>query len=59
MRENRFIRLASARPERYGKYLNGWMNRIESLRSVVTAYSKMPDADKAKVASAQNQKPTT
>jgi len=50
MREDRFIRLASARPERYGKYLNGWINRINSLRSVVTEYAKTTDAEKIKTA---------
>jgi lysozyme family protein len=52
MREDRFIRLASARPERYGKYLNGWINRVNSLRSVVTEYAKTIDADKVKTAAA-------
>jgi lysozyme family protein len=35
MRSNRYNRLSSLRPERYGKYLKGWMNRIENLRSAV------------------------
>lgn len=35
MRSNRYNRLSSIRPERYGKYLKGWMNRIENLRSAV------------------------
>jgi lysozyme family protein len=54
MREDRFIRLASARPERYGKYLNGWINRVNSLRSVVTEYAKTTDVDKVKMAAAPN-----
>jgi lysozyme family protein len=34
-RSQRYNRLSSIRPERYGKYLKGWMNRIENLRSMV------------------------
>ncbi len=56
MREDRFIRLASARPERYGKYLNGWMNRIESLRTVVAQSSNAPDSENTNISSARNQK---
>jgi hypothetical protein len=58
MREDRFTRLATVRPEIYGKYLKGWMNRIESLRSVVAQYSNSSDADKTGISSAQNQKTT-
>jgi lysozyme family protein len=54
MREDRFIRLASVRPERYGKYLNGWINRVNSLRSVVKEYAETCDADKVKTAAAPN-----
>ncbi|HTZ16976.1 MAG TPA: glycosyl hydrolase 108 family protein [Dissulfurispiraceae bacterium] len=56
MREERFSRLAAARPDRYGKYLNGWMNRIESLRSVVAQCSNMSDMEKTRISSAPNQK---
>jgi len=35
MREQRYVRLASAKPEVYAKYLKGWKNRINSLRTVV------------------------
>jgi hypothetical protein len=38
LREQRYINLASTKPEVYGKYLQGWKNRIKSLQSVVTAH---------------------
>ncbi|HEY3277237.1 MAG TPA: glycosyl hydrolase 108 family protein [Syntrophorhabdaceae bacterium] len=39
-REQRYTRLAEARPEAYGKYLKGWKNRINSLKNVVAQYNK-------------------
>ena len=51
MREDRFIRLASVKPARYGKYLNGWINRVNDLRSIATEYAKTTDVDKVKTAS--------
>jgi len=38
LREQRYVRLAALRPEVYGKYLNGWKNRVNSLRAMVTEY---------------------
>jgi len=43
LREQRYVRLATARPEVYGKYLQGWKNRIKGLETMVAAYMK-PDA---------------
>jgi len=40
MREQRYVRLAKARPELYAKYLNGWKNRVNSLRAVVNEHSR-------------------
>jgi lysozyme family protein len=40
LREQRYVKLASAKPEVYGKYLQGWKNRITSLQSVVAAHVK-------------------
>ena len=38
LREQRYARLAEIRPEQYGKYLNGWNNRIKNLRTMVAQY---------------------
>ncbi|MFQ3574008.1 MAG: glycosyl hydrolase 108 family protein [Thermodesulfovibrionales bacterium] len=35
LREARFKRLAELRPERFAKYLKGWLNRVENLRTIV------------------------
>ncbi|OPY01247.1 MAG: hypothetical protein A4E61_01729 [Syntrophorhabdus sp. PtaB.Bin184] len=40
IREQRYVRLASAKPQVYAKYLKGWKNRINSLRTVVAEYEK-------------------
>jgi lysozyme family protein len=40
MREQRYVRLASAKPQVYGKYLKGWKNRINSLRTVVAEHER-------------------
>jgi len=40
LREQRYVRLASAEPEVYGKYLQGWKNRIKSLQSMVAAHAR-------------------
>lgn len=34
MRAQRYTRLAELRPDRYGRYLKGWMNRIADLRNI-------------------------
>lgn len=39
LREQRYKRLASARPQLYAKYLKGWMNRITGLKGIVTDYA--------------------
>jgi len=40
MREQRYVRLASAKPQVYAKYLKGWKNRINSLRTVVAEHDR-------------------
>jgi len=37
LRLERYNRLAKLRPERYGKYLNGWTNRIKSLKVIANS----------------------
>jgi lysozyme family protein len=39
-REQRYVKLVSTKPEVYGKYLQGWKNRITSLQSMVAAHVK-------------------
>ncbi len=38
LRAQRYARLAERKPERYAKYMKGWMNRVEHLRSMVAQY---------------------
>lgn len=38
LREERFKKLAELRPERFSKYLKGWLNRVENLRTLVKEY---------------------
>jgi lysozyme family protein len=38
LREQRYVRLASAQPDVFGKYLQGWKNRIQSLQRMVAAH---------------------
>ncbi|MBP6941003.1 MAG: hypothetical protein KBB65_04450 [Syntrophorhabdaceae bacterium] len=38
LREQRYVRLATLRPEVFGKYLKGWKNRVNSLRAMVAEY---------------------
>lgn len=40
MREKRYIRLATGKPQVYAKYLKGWRNRVDSLRTVVAQHQK-------------------
>ena len=44
MRSERYQRLAGIRPERFARYVKGWMNRIENLRSLVAENSHPPSA---------------
>jgi lysozyme family protein len=37
LRLERYNRLAQLKPERYGKYLNGWTNRIKSLKVIANS----------------------
>jgi hypothetical protein len=37
LRLERYKRLAQLRPERYGKYLNGWTNRIKNLKVIASS----------------------
>ncbi|OPY77594.1 MAG: hypothetical protein A4E64_01059 [Syntrophorhabdus sp. PtaU1.Bin058] len=38
LREQRYTRLAALKPDVYGRYLNGWKNRVNSLRAMVAEY---------------------
>lgn len=40
IREQRYVRLATAKPQVYAKYLNGWKNRVNSLRTMVAQHMK-------------------
>jgi lysozyme family protein len=46
LRAERYSRLAAVKPEKYAKYLKGWMNRVNSLRNMVAAYEKVSDTGK-------------
>jgi lysozyme family protein len=50
LRADRYSKLASVRPERYAKYLKGWMNRISSLRDMATTYAKATESTTNKIA---------
>jgi lysozyme family protein len=39
LRLQRYSRVAHLRPERYGKYLNGWVNRVNNLKSIASNYA--------------------
>jgi lysozyme family protein len=47
LRAQRYARLASRRPEKYGKYAKGWMNRVDHLRSLVAQSDSSPSGDAA------------
>ncbi len=47
LRAERYARLAARRPERYGKYAKGWMNRVERLRTLVAQNEKTLPGDAA------------
>jgi lysozyme family protein len=40
LRSRRYLRLSQLKPERYARYVKGWMNRIENLRHVVAENRK-------------------
>lgn len=40
LRAERYEKLATVRPQRFARYLKGWMNRITSLRNVAATYAK-------------------
>jgi lysozyme family protein len=42
LRAQRYARLAEKRPERFAKYMKGWMNRIDHLRTMVAQYQEAP-----------------
>lgn len=48
MRSQRYHRLAELRPERFGKYLKGWMNRIASLRNITEEYQSLKSIARGK-----------
>jgi hypothetical protein len=39
LRLQRYSRIAHLRPEKYGKYLNGWVNRVNNLKAIASNYS--------------------
>ncbi len=41
MRAQRFQRLASRRPARFGRYLKGWMARVNHLKQITTEYAQV------------------
>jgi lysozyme family protein len=47
LRAQRYARLASRRPEKFGKYAKGWMNRVERLRTLVAQNDKTPSTNAA------------
>jgi len=47
LRAQRYMRLVSRRPERFGKYAKGWMNRVERLRSLVARSDRVPSTEAA------------
>lgn len=42
LRAQRYSRLAEKRPERFAKYMKGWMNRIDRLKTMVARYDNTP-----------------
>jgi hypothetical protein len=52
-REQRYTRLAEARPETFNKYLKGWKNRIASLANAVAEYRKLENVASARSYGAQ------
>jgi len=38
LRLERYNRLANLKPERYGKYLSGWTNRVKNLKIIASAF---------------------
>ncbi|OQX15987.1 MAG: hypothetical protein BWK76_12275 [Desulfobulbaceae bacterium A2] len=52
LREARYQELATTKPERFGRYLKGWMNRIASLRSAVGTTPLVADSGEATAADA-------
>ncbi len=46
LRAQRYGRLSKLKPELYGRYMKGWMNRINNLRNLVAQYEK-PQTEKA------------
>jgi lysozyme family protein len=55
LREQRYARLAELRPARFARYLDGWMNRISSLKNVACQHATLVAAQNA--ASAPTIKP--
>ncbi len=60
MRGQRFQRLAQRRPERFGRYLKGWMARVNHLKQITTEYAQVQEAGSAEktVQNAQGIKPS-
>ena len=58
MREQRYVTLASMRPQVYGKYLKGWINRVNDLRAVAADYARSQQPEQVKTASAKNTRTT-
>jgi lysozyme family protein len=45
LRAQRYMHLAEKRPERFAKYVKGWMNRVERLRTMVAQYDTASSAN--------------
>ncbi len=48
MRGQRFQRLAARRPARFGRYLKGWMARVNHLRQITTEYAQIHETERAR-----------
>lgn len=60
MRGQRFQRLAQKRPARFGRYLKGWMARVNHLRQITTEYAQVQETGSLQktVQNAQQIKPS-
>ncbi|MBI5848162.1 MAG: hypothetical protein HZB31_09480 [Nitrospirae bacterium] len=60
MRGQRFQRLAQRRPARFGRYLKGWMARVDHLKQISTEYAQIHETGSAQktVQNAQQIKPS-
>jgi lysozyme family protein len=59
MREQRYVKLASVRPQMYSKYLKGWINRVNDLKVVAAEYARSQQPEQVKTASSKTTRTTT